>query len=182
MLRVYVAAALGASTDAAAVADELARHHQVVSRWHWRVRVGVGLRDPKAHEERAAILTDNLSDLDSADVVVAVTHRGHPRCTFAEIGYALAKGIACVYVHDSGDGRCLIDSHPLVVRLDVRERSFSIELLLSAISMAIGTARQTLPAPDPFSEERLEPVGRAAMATVDENVGQVRTWQGSGER
>lgn len=154
MIAVYLASALARAKHVQVVAAGLREHVTIVSGWHGRTN---GKRDPRDEDERAAILSLNLAELVTADVVVVMVDDGEPRATYGELGYALALCKPCVVVHDSGTGRCILDAHPLVIRLDLRVHSLAD--LPRTIDMAaglVGTSihdRDTAPSIDaPFGK------------------------------
>lgn len=148
MTSVYLAASLPRASHVETIAFALRRAFTVVSGWHARSN---GTKDPRDEEERASICALNLAELVQADVVVVMVEddRYEPRATFGEMGYALALCKPVVVVHYSGTGRCILDSHPLVVRLDLL--TMGLEDLPRAIEIAAGLVetgdRVTIPAP-----------------------------------
>jgi nucleoside 2-deoxyribosyltransferase len=146
MTKLYLASALARCVHTCMVASGLAREFSIVSTWHRRAKPKD--KDPRDDEERAAILSSNLVEIERADVIVALVDDGEPHCTYGEIGYALAVGKPVVWVHESATGRNLLDAHASVVRLDLRESELTA--LPGAIRIAAGMARDrlsTLPAP-----------------------------------
>lgn len=138
-MRIYVASALGEIATARELADQIRRMgHEIASRWHYIIQPV----EPRDQATRHVLLMSNVQDLESCDVLVALTCDGEPRCTLVEIGYALALGKPIVWIHDSAAGRNLADSHDLVVRYDVRE-SEPIKLY-EAIETACRLARSKL--------------------------------------
>jgi len=119
-MKVYVAAALASFARAQHFADRIAAaEHQIVSRWHSSASVRGGAPDPRADVERQVQLFPNVTDLERADILVVLADQGQPRATFVEAGYALGRGLPVVWViGPNGEGRCLFDSHPAVVRLE----------------------------------------------------------------
>lgn len=115
--RVYVAASHAYAGRADTFAQKLQDFGLTpVSRWHGQVMIEDWTSVDEAMFSQA--LADNLSDLDRADVVVALTDIGYPRATIGEIGYALARGTPVVWVHaGDGRGRNLFSSHSLVTRI-----------------------------------------------------------------
>lgn len=158
MTSVYLAAALSTAERVEAIASRLRDSFRVVSTWHARNKVGA--RDPRNHELREAICQQNLAELCGADVIVCLVDEGEPRATYGELGYALALCKGAVVAHDSGTGRCILDAHPLVVRLDLRTESLSD--LPRAIGLAGGLVlvpreeRPTWPASAPAPSEEAE--------------------------
>jgi nucleoside 2-deoxyribosyltransferase len=146
MIRVYVAAALCEWGQA----NQVARHLdgvldvEVTSRWHFAQKPDAV--DPAEHEERARILASNLGDLDAADVVIALMHASEPRCTIAEVGWALARGKAVVWTHFRRHGRNLMDSHPAVLRFCITERGQDelAEAVRQAVALVRGTPREPM--------------------------------------
>lgn len=114
--RVYMAG----SRDVAGEANSLALLIEkdgatVVSQWH---RGEPKLVDPTKHGTRAAVLESNLRDLNQAHVVVALMDRAAPKATYAEIGWALARGIPVVWIGSDApeDPRsCIFNAHHLVL-------------------------------------------------------------------
>lgn len=129
-VRVYIAA----PRTQANVADDLAMALadmgiRAVSRWH---QSGPFEDDPTDPQEAITVLTGNLWDLCSANVVLALTAQGQPRATNCEIGYAIAKGIPVVWVSgEKGEGANLFDRHQLVTAL--RFGSASTQAIASLI-------------------------------------------------
>lgn len=124
---IYVASPIGQVTVAREVAGGLRRWGiTVTSRWH--DTTGLGERDPELDSDRRSILTANLEDIARCDVLLALTHRGTPRATFGEIGWALATGKDVVWIHGIGDGRCLFDAHPRVQRVLLLEPQNVVEI------------------------------------------------------
>lgn len=117
---VYVAGPLSAKDDVRVVVSTLRTvpNHllEVVSRWH-----DVSddeLRDPSDLAERTRLNDMNLADIDRADVVVAWTMTGRPCATYAEIGYAAAKGKVVLWIQGPEfAGANLFDAHPMVMVL-----------------------------------------------------------------
>lgn len=142
MKRIYLAGALARASFIETIASSLRPLFDVVSGWHSRSK---SPRDPGDEAEREAICSENLSELVRADVAVVMVDDGEPRATYGELGYALALCKPCVVVHDSGTGRCILDAHHLVVRLDLRTES--LEDLPRAIEIAASLVhdRDTLP-------------------------------------
>lgn len=118
MTAVYIASALSAVRVARHASKILSRSGLYVSStWHVAC---VSEKDPTDEDTRSKMLAQNLAELERADVLVALCETGQPRCCFTEVGYALAIGKSIVYrVGLLGEGRCLIDSHPRVVRIRV---------------------------------------------------------------
>lgn len=114
--RVYVAGPRACAERANRIARALRdRGHSPVSRWHVEAKP---LVDPTNPSVRAEVLYDNTEDLVSADLILALMDEGHPRATYAEIGYALALDKKIVWVGRADDEvrACIYDSHPRVVR------------------------------------------------------------------
>jgi nucleoside 2-deoxyribosyltransferase len=114
MTKIYVAAPFAYAPHAFVVAHMLERDgHAVTSTWH-RDTLGLG-GDPLATARRKAILDVNLRDLRAAEVLVALTARGMPRATNAEIGFALALNMPVVWWQSPNwDGANIFDAHELV--------------------------------------------------------------------
>lgn len=104
-LRVYVAAAKTLVVHARAAADELRLDERICvgSRWHDILEEGAG--DPLDYAALKRILSDNLDDLRSCDVVLALTCRDAGRGVYGEIGRALEMGKLVVWSLQRG-GRC----------------------------------------------------------------------------
>ena len=113
-MKVYVAAPFAYAPHAAVIASILEQYgHSITSTWH-RDTLGLG-GDPLKHETRAEILRVNIGDLREAQVLVALTARGVPRATNAEIGFALALEMPVVWWQSPNwDGANIFDSHELV--------------------------------------------------------------------
>jgi nucleoside 2-deoxyribosyltransferase len=113
-MKVYVAAPFAFAPHAAVIASILERDgHAITSTWH-RDTLGLG-GDPLAVARRKAILDVNIRDLRAAEVLVALTARGTPRATNAEIGFALALGMPVVWWQSPNwDGANIFDAHELV--------------------------------------------------------------------
>lgn len=113
-LHIYVAAPLDRVTKAKDIAARLARAgHTVISTWH--VQNIEGARDPLYPGTRRRLLLGNFAELESAHLVVAYVAGGTPKCTWSEIGYALALRKPVVLGTEPGAaGRNMIDAHPLV--------------------------------------------------------------------
>jgi len=163
LTKIYLAAALARSSFVETIAAALRPTFDVVSGWHRR-SAGV-LRDTRDEDERTAICALNLSELVQADVVVVMVEddRYEPKATYGELGYALALCKPCVVVHHSGTGRCILDSHPLVVRLDLLTMSHedlprTIDIAASLVQVP-REDRITLPAPAPEDDESARLVG-----------------------
>jgi nucleoside 2-deoxyribosyltransferase len=153
-MKVYLAAALARARFVEAVAAGLRGTYDVVSGWH--SRHNGSSRDPRDDDERTEICSTNLAELVGADVAVVMVDDGEPRATYGELGFALALCKPCVFVHDSGTGRCILDSHSLVVRLDLRTHSLEdlprvIDLAAGLVEPTVGE-RITLPCPEPTAE------------------------------
>jgi len=135
---IYIAAPLACFEHAASLAATLRAHGYVItSRWHDEVTSGSS--DPERDEERRAVLDYNLADLDAATVVVAhlagVTDERRPRATWAEVGYALAKGKRVIWCRGpSAHARMLFDAHELVTTVT------SLERVLDAVVVAMEAA------------------------------------------
>jgi len=114
-MKVYLAAPLAEAPrvhQLAADLFDLGLH--VVSTWH----ATTATVDPHDEDVRLRVLEGNLAELAHADVLVAVTDRGTPRATFAEIGYALARRTRVIWLAGAaGAGRCIFDAHTLVTRV-----------------------------------------------------------------
>lgn len=116
MIRVYVASPSENGTRAQLVAEHLARilpEAKVVSTWHSN---GPVVKYPHDAAKRSEQLGINLADLARATVFVCLTNcAAEPKTTFAELGYAIARGLPVVWVTDGLDGSmCLFDAHELV--------------------------------------------------------------------
>jgi nucleoside 2-deoxyribosyltransferase len=135
-IRVYVAAPLDRVTKAKNIAVRLASAgYTVVSRWH--EIASQGDRDPLELDERRGLLLGNFEDLESAGLLVAYVAGGTPKCTWSEIGYALAlKKPVVLGTAPGADGRNMVDAHPLVT-------TFTSEELLEETVAAVvaGVAR-----------------------------------------
>jgi nucleoside 2-deoxyribosyltransferase len=129
-MRIYIAAPLAQAPAANEAALRLEAHgHEVVSSWHRVVSSEGWQSDPEPDRVRARILSENLADLDGAEAVLALCHEGTPRATFAEIGYALARGLTVVWSHGSErQGRNIFDAHPLVRRVEASELPLALAL------------------------------------------------------
>lgn len=147
MTKVYLAGALARASFIETVAARLRPLFDVVSGWHGRAK---GPRDPRDEAERGAICAANLAELVRADVVIVMVDDGEPRATYGELGFALALCKPCIFVHDSGTGRCILDAHWLVVRLDLRTQSLEALPLAINIASALVHDRDTVPE---FSDE-----------------------------
>lgn len=162
MIRVYLASALGRCVHTCMVASGLCREFDIVSTWHRRAKPKD--KDPRDDAERAAVLTDNLADIERCDVLVALLDDGEPKATWAELGYALAIGKAAVSVHDSATGRCLFDAHASCVRLDLR--TSELTALADTIRRAVARMQNSAPTtpcpPMPLGDAELLDAAREA--------------------
>lgn len=115
MTDIFLAAPLAQAVWADAMGRRLATlGHAVTSRWH---RTSAVL-DPDDLRARAAILRHNVYDLDRAEACIVLASRGPARAMYGDAVYALLMGKGVVWVHGAaGEGRCLWDSHPTVVRM-----------------------------------------------------------------
>lgn len=109
---VYLAAPLAHAAACRLVAMTLrAIGADVCSTWHATTETV----DPTDVPTREAILQANLADMDRAEIVVALLHEGTPRGALVEVGYALAMGIAVVWVQGpNGEGANIFDCHSRV--------------------------------------------------------------------
>lgn len=128
MRAIYIAAPLAEAGMCCGVADACRlQGGSVISTWHEVVyqalqRSGVPSADPGRFEtaERRAILSVNIAELAACDTVLAITDRGLPRATFAEIGYALALGKRVVWLQGyHGAGANIFDAHPRVTKCEI---------------------------------------------------------------
>ena len=110
--RVYLAAPLAHAHECRLVAMTLRTiGAEVCSSWHATTEK----LDPTDVDVRKAILRTNLADLDRATIVVALLHEGTPRGALVEVGVALAKGMAVVWIQGpNGEGANIFDAHPYV--------------------------------------------------------------------
>jgi hypothetical protein len=115
MTDVFLAAPLTQAVWADAMGRRLATlGHAVTSRWHRTSQV----LDPDDLRARAAILRHNVYDLDRAEACIVLASRGPARAMYGDAVYALLANKAVIWVHGAqGEGRCLWDSHPSVVRM-----------------------------------------------------------------
>lgn len=146
-IKVYLAAALSRAPYAEAVAAELREHFEVISGWHARTQ---GVRvDPRDDEERTRLCALNLAELVTADVLVALVADGQPRATYGEIGYALALCKPVVFVHAGQVGRCILDAHSFVVKLDLHTQAIAdLPLAIETAAGLVGVSihdRDTMP-------------------------------------
>lgn len=111
---IYIAAPLSQAARCEELAKVLReRGHFPVSSWH-RVVARLGLTSDQSDPlERKRVNDQNMGDLDSADMVVAVTCDGVPRSTYFEIGYACAKWKPVVWV-PAHENNPLCDAHEMV--------------------------------------------------------------------
>lgn len=111
-LRVYVAAPKTQVLRARELAAKLPELGiEVASRWHSKVEPTD--RDPDDQGEARHLLEENLGDLKSAHVVLALTAENEGRGVYTEIGRALAQGKVVVWSLQK-DGRALDWVDPLV--------------------------------------------------------------------
>jgi nucleoside 2-deoxyribosyltransferase len=112
-VRIYIAGSLRCVSEVRGLSHLLSESgFAIASTWHDVVEDGDA--DPTHPVDRSRTLSKNLSDLQRADVVVALVRDGAPRCTYVEIGYALALCKPVVwFTDDLGTGRCLGDAHAL---------------------------------------------------------------------
>ena len=135
-MRIYIAAPLACGYLARHAADSLrAERHTVLSTWHEIDRSG----DPLEHGSRLGQLAANLSELDAADVVVALMSHGTPRATNVEIGYAIARGKRVVWQANNGENANLFNAHPLVMQTRTASET------AAALERMARTVRDTLP-------------------------------------
>ena len=89
----------------------------IVSRWH-RTSVPKYPTDASARADAVAM---NIADMDRATHFVLLTDMGTPRSAFAELGYALGRGLRVVWVvGDQPEQRCIFDAHVGVLAIKVR--------------------------------------------------------------
>lgn len=147
MIRVYLAAALARARHVEAIAAGLRQHVEIVSGWH--SRTNGSRRDPRDDEERTAICALNLAELVTADVVVVMVDDGEPRATYGELGYALALCKPVVFVHAGQVGRCILDAHSFVVKLDLHTQAIAdLPLAIETAAGLVGVSihdRDTMP-------------------------------------
>ncbi len=74
----------------------------IVSSWH---TLPVADERELSEEEIRRLAARNFMDLATADAVLALMHVGEPRVTYAEVGYALARGRHVVWTHAGPRGR-----------------------------------------------------------------------------
>jgi hypothetical protein len=133
--RLYIAAPLADVVRACRIADELRGSLIIVSRW---LKVaGPGSVDPVNAEARAAILRDNLADLNTATCMLVIADgeaKGmQPRATYGEAAIAVSRGLPTVWLHaPDGKGRCIFDAAPCVTRID--DPSKILEALIGRIA------------------------------------------------
>src|SRR5690606_4488245 len=104
-LRVYVAAAKKLVVHARAAAEELRTDERVAIVSRWQDIVEEGAEDPLDYAKLKGILAENLTDLRSCDVVLALTCSDAGRGVYGEIGRALELGKLVVWSLERG-GRC----------------------------------------------------------------------------
>ena len=95
-----------------------------------------------------------LADVGRSDCLVVLSYLGEPRMTWIELGVALASGKPIVLVVLGQVGRCVIDSHPRVVVLDLEE---TVEEAITVYRGGRFTTREALP-------RRLHDAVREAMS------------------
>ena len=124
MALVYIAAPLGHAPLASALARELRGWgHSITSRWHDAIAPLRPRVDPIQEVVRFTVLANNLVDLTRADCVVALLHRGKPKATLCEVGWALARQKPVIWFHDDRPRtRNVFDSHGLVLRREAPRR------------------------------------------------------------
>lgn len=115
MTDIFLAAPLTQAVWADAMGRRLATlGHAVTSRWHRTSPV----LDPDDTRARAAILRHNVYDLDRAEACIVLASRGPARAMYGDAVYALLADKGVVWVHGAkGEGQCLWDSHPSVLRM-----------------------------------------------------------------
>ena len=133
--RLYVAAPLADVVRARRIADDLRHSVLIVSRWLATAKPGSV--DPVNAEARAAILRDNLIDLNAATCMLVIADgeaRGmQPRATYGEAAIAVSRGLPTVWLHaPGGPGRCIFDAAPCVTRID--DESKILEALVGRIA------------------------------------------------
>lgn len=137
--RIYIASAFGERTRAESYAVRLsALGHEIVSRWHapnTKVKDELLITD----RERAKLLRANIADLGRADLVLVIGYAGTPRATWGEAAFAIALGKPVLFVTRGARGRCLWDSHPKALRVDVGDMVVAREL--TAFDARIAEAR-----------------------------------------
>jgi nucleoside 2-deoxyribosyltransferase len=112
-MKIYIATALGNFQEARDWAEKFrAAGHKVTSKWI--DSVDSESIDPTLFESRYEILTSNLYDLKSADVVFVITRDESGKATYSEIGYALALGMRVVWFIPGYIGGNIFDVHSLV--------------------------------------------------------------------
>lgn len=105
---------------------------EVVSRWH-----NTAIEKYPAREDvRAVQIAMNCAGLDKATVVIALCDAGEPRTTFADVGYAIGRGVPVVWVKGRlAHQQCLFDAHPRVCL--VERMGTSIKTLAAQIAIHI---------------------------------------------
>jgi hypothetical protein len=133
--RLYIAAPLADVVRARRIADDLRHSLTIVSRW--LNTAAPGSVDPVNAEARAAILRDNLADLNVATCMLVLADgeaKGmQPRATYGEAAIAVSRGLPTVWLHaPGGPGRCIFDAAPCVTRID--DPSKILEALIGRIA------------------------------------------------
>ncbi len=133
--RLYIAAPLADVVRARRIADDLRHSLTIVSRW--LNTAAPGSVDPVNAEARAAILRDNLADLNVATCMLVLADgeaKGmQPRATYGEAAIAVSRGLPTVWLHaPGGPGRCIFDAAPCVTRID--DESKILEALVGRIA------------------------------------------------
>lgn len=109
----------------------------VVSRWHERPVA----KYPEREDERAVQIDKNVTDLERATVVVALCDAGTPRTTFADIGYALGRGLPIIWVRGRVPSQqCLFDSHRLVKVIESAPRFELAQTIARIIRLEVESA------------------------------------------
>lgn len=139
-MKVYVAAPYAEAKRAQAFANELSVFgpEYIVSTWH-RDALPVDSTDDSV---LAAGMWQDITELERAEVVVALTSRGSPRATFSEIGWALARGKVVVWVHGPArEGTNIFAQHGLVRRVvDHGDETALLNQVLKALLSVQGIA------------------------------------------
>lgn len=119
MTAIYISAALGQYEYAAAIGSRLLRHgFESNARW---IKACSALDtfpvDPENDLTRSKLLVANMEDIEAASACVFLASRGNPRAAHWDAAYALHIGKRVVWlVSELGNGRCLWDAHPMVIR------------------------------------------------------------------
>jgi len=96
---IYLASALSEYAVIEERAQILRLHnYEIVSNWHGIVAKQAEAIDPNDQSARFEIYKNNLTDINSAQILIADTRNGKPCATFSEIGYALGIKIPVIWI------------------------------------------------------------------------------------